>query len=548
MRRVILASILAVFISPLASAQTRTYLALGDSIAWGWTLGHAQPSVGNQGYAKLFVDWLQGQDGTSPKLVNLGIPGETVESYFDLSCPYRVYNTNYSRVTPISQEAAFLQTLNSESQAGRTVSTVTYSLGLNDVIQAEQAVGFFNQSLFQQEIQMDPSIANAVHWMDLALEEIRSKLPNAELIVLGYYNPYRADPNSFRLQITDYGVLKVNAILQSTAAKYGARYVDVYGRFLGLESMLTNTIYGDIHPNDAGYQAITDVLVAAAGPRPESVSVSPNKVVGGAQTIGTISLEGPTGTGGENIALSSNNPNAVVQPFASADQGTNSAQFLVDTLPVQTQVVAQISATFGGKTASTTVTLTPIPLLTGLSLTPSTVTGGGSSVATVTLSAPANAGGVWIGMNSSDPVVTVPQSVFIPAGLISKSFAVTSTPVNASTSAVLSATQSAITKTASLTVLPPVFTKIGIAPANVFGGQNATVTLTLNAPAPSGGIQFAIAASGNDVDVPATVTIVAGSSTVNFVATTSQVSQPIQRSIQAKANGVTRTATLTIQP
>ena len=60
----------------------QTYLALGDSIAFGKTDG-IPVSFGDQGYVKPFADFLATRNGgTRPDVINLAFPGETSSSFF----------------------------------------------------------------------------------------------------------------------------------------------------------------------------------------------------------------------------------------------------------------------------------------------------------------------------------------------------------------------------------------------------------------------------------------------------------------------------------
>ena len=88
----------------------------------------------------------------------------------------------------------------------------------------------------------------------------------------------------------------------------------------------------------------------------------------------------------------------------------------------------------------------------GLSLYPATVTGGSSSLGTVTLSSYAPPGGVVVTLSSDTPAVTVPASVTVPGGQRSATFPVSTTDVNAATTATISATAGGVTQTATLTV------------------------------------------------------------------------------------------------
>jgi len=88
-----------------------------------------------------------------------------------------------------------------------------------------------------------------------------------------------------------------------------------------------------------------------------------------------------------------------------------------------------------------------------LSLSPSSVTGGSPSTGTVTLSMAAPPGGAAAFLSSSSAAASVPQSVVVPAGQTSASFAVTTFAVNASTFVTISASLGGMV-TAVLTVNP----------------------------------------------------------------------------------------------
>ncbi len=88
----------------------------------------------------------------------------------------------------------------------------------------------------------------------------------------------------------------------------------------------------------------------------------------------------------------------------------------------------------------------------GLSLYPATVTGGSSSLGTVTLSSYAPPAGVVVTLASSSPAATVPASVTVPGGQRSATFTVSTTEVNAASTATISAAAGGVTQTATLTI------------------------------------------------------------------------------------------------
>ncbi|HVH72354.1 MAG TPA: hypothetical protein VNB49_14755 [Candidatus Dormibacteraeota bacterium] len=191
--------------------------------------------------------------------------------------------------------------------------------------------------------------------------------------------------------------------------------------------------------------------------------------------------------------------------------------------------------------------------LTSLTLSPTTVVGGQSSTATVTLSGPAPSGGAQITLSSSDTATAqVPPSgnVTVPAGATSASFTVTTSAAGTSTSVAISAAYSGVTQTATLTVTPPppTLTTLTLNPSSVIGGlQSSTGTVTLSGPAPADGVVVALSSSNPGVaQVPSSgnVIIPAGATSASFTVTTSLVLIPTSAKISASYNGATRTASL----
>ena len=203
-----------------------------------------------------------------------------------------------------------------------------------------------------------------------------------------------------------------------------------------------------------------DFEVVQLGWNPSSGSVSlsgllvnPASVVGGRSSTGTVTLSGPAPTGGVVAALSSANPAvASVPPNVSIGAGVTSSSFSIATSAVGASTPVDITASYSGasKTAALTVTPPPPPTVSSLTLIPSTVTGGSSSIGTVTLSGPAPSGGAVVTLASSKPpVAAVPATVTVAAGKLSAGFTVSTAP-SANTSAVISASYNGTTKKATL--------------------------------------------------------------------------------------------------
>jgi uncharacterized repeat protein (TIGR01451 family) len=97
---------------------------------------------------------------------------------------------------------------------------------------------------------------------------------------------------------------------------------------------------------------------------------------------------------------------------------------------------------------------TPSPVLSSLILNPTSVIGGQTSQATLTLSGPAPAGGAVVTLSSSNGAASVPASVTIPAGASSATFTVAATAVSVPTNVIISAVYAGVSRTATLTVTP----------------------------------------------------------------------------------------------
>ncbi|HWT00685.1 MAG TPA: right-handed parallel beta-helix repeat-containing protein [Pyrinomonadaceae bacterium] len=94
--------------------------------------------------------------------------------------------------------------------------------------------------------------------------------------------------------------------------------------------------------------------------------------------------------------------------------------------------------------------------ITSLTVSPAAAVGGDSSIATITLRYPAEAGGAVISLSTEGPAIThAPKSVTVPAGQRSVSFAVTTERVAAQTTASLRASYASATQAERLTLLPP---------------------------------------------------------------------------------------------
>lgn len=182
-----------------------------------------------------------------------------------------------------------------------------------------------------------------------------------------------------------------------------------------------------------------------------------------------------------------------------------------------------------------------------LSISPKTLSGGLSTVASVTLSSAAPAGGATIYLTSASSRVNLPSSFTIPAGQTSGSVTFTTNPVASNTTVTVQARLWGFTSNDTVT-LTPWLANLTISPAALNGGASATGIITLADPAPTGGLSVALSSSNPSVSVPASVLVPAGSLTVPFTATTAAVASPITAVITGSVGPQTKTATLLVNP
>lgn len=86
-------------------------------------------------------------------------------------------------------------------------------------------------------------------------------------------------------------------------------------------------------------------------------SISPNSVVGGVSTTGTVTLSANAPTGGAVVRLRSSDPRVTVPASVTVTAGTNTANFTINTTAITRNRTVEISATRNGVTRIAQMTL-----------------------------------------------------------------------------------------------------------------------------------------------------------------------------------------------
>jgi lysophospholipase L1-like esterase len=238
------------------------YLALGDSLAYGYQDAKFKAELASGTFDASTFTGYAGDFASSMKAVrpdlqetNLGCPGETTLTYFHAgTCPTPSILLHVQYQT--SQRDAALAFLH--AHPGQ-VSPITLDNGANDVTPCN--------SLADPTICFLTSIAAVGANLDKALGELRAAAPNAEIIVMQYYDPFAfGQPSSIGITTL------LNQAITTAAARHGARLADALTPF-NLTPPEPATLCGlgpfcplsDVHPNDTGYMVIAQQFWAASG-------------------------------------------------------------------------------------------------------------------------------------------------------------------------------------------------------------------------------------------------------------------------------------------
>ncbi len=195
--------------TPVANAAEigNTYLALGDSLAYGYhaaqfkeeleSKGYVEPSTFDHGYVDDFGAALK---LTHPKLqiVNDGCPGETTETLINGSgipgyCaggptgtpfPYAFLHHSYAPYT--SQLADALAILKENPD----VSPITLDIGANDVLQFLASKCGFPATFSCSNAQVEAEFGHIAGNVYAILAQLHAAAPKAQIVLIGLYNPY----------------------------------------------------------------------------------------------------------------------------------------------------------------------------------------------------------------------------------------------------------------------------------------------------------------------------------------------------------------------
>jgi hypothetical protein len=309
---------------------------------------------------------------------------------------------------------------------------------------------------------------------------------------------------------------------------------------------------GDASPTTAAvtaWSAQGSFTISPAPAAPASLVLTNNTLYSGDITWVQVQLSGAAPAAGAIINLTSSNPSAAPVP-ASVNMPPNTAwmQFQIQAGQVTSTTPVTLTATLNSGQATVQFNVNP-PSLKAITLTPASISGGAQGGAIAMLNGQAPAGGAVVDFSSDSPSAMPPALATIPAGSSSVSVSIPTNQVSANTLANISATWNGASVQSPLTITPqgqPA--SISLSPASVSGISSTFATVTMAAPSATDQI-LQISSSNAAASLTAnSVTIPAGSTTGGFFINTASVSTKTLATISVSGGGVTRSATLTLNP
>jgi hypothetical protein len=309
---------------------------------------------------------------------------------------------------------------------------------------------------------------------------------------------------------------------------------------------------GDSSPTTAAltaWSAVGTFTISSAPPTPVSVTLAKDPLYSGETTWVAVQLTAAVPAGGATINLSSSNPGAVSVPATITMPGNTAwMQFQVQGGQVSVATPVTLTATLNAGSASAQFTLQP-PSLKSLTISPATISGGAQPQGIVMLNGQAPAGGAFVSLSSNSPMVSPPASVTIEPGGFSASFPIPTSGVTANTIATVTASYNGAASQAQVTLTPqqpP--SSLTLSPTSTTGTGGSSALVTVASPSSTDEVLQVSSSNPSIASVPNSVTIPAGSTTGGFNIFTTSVSTQTVVTISVSGGGVTKTASLTVNP
>ncbi|PYR92773.1 MAG: hypothetical protein DMF84_11680 [Acidobacteria bacterium] len=320
----------------------------------------------------------------------------------------------------------------------------------------------------------------------------------------------------------------------------------------GTKFWRVRSFQGDASPTTAAataWSAVRSFTIPTMPPRPVSITLTKDPLFPGESTWVQVQLTNAVAAGGATINMTSSNPSVAPVPATISMPGNIAwTQFMIQVGQVTQPTPVTLTATLNSFSASQQFTVQP-PSLKSLELSPPNISGSAPASALVMLNGQAPSGGAVVSLASNNPAVTPPTTITVPAGDFSASTTVPTGAVTAPTTATVTATWKGVTSQSSITVRPqqpPA--SLTLSPSSTVNQDGSFATVTVASPATYDETLLVSSSNPATARVNNSVMIPTGMTTGGFDIFTSMVSVSTPVTISVTGGGVTRSATLTVNP
>ena len=312
----------------------------------------------------------------------------------------------------------------------------------------------------------------------------------------------------------------------------------------------TQSVTATITASSLSGKATATASLTLLAPVLNAFTVQPHD--GGPTVQAQVVLAGAAPAGGLVVTLVENSTRISAPISITVPAGATNHSFTMPVNAVPQPTVAQVVATGLGVSRTVDVTIIPpVPATLGFNSVQEatvftqarTLRSNEPSTGRITLSAPSPSFAFPVQLTSSNPeLVSIPSTVNFQSNALTADFQQSIGSVSQPTTVTITATSGGVSRSATITIIPPVVASMKLTPSKVIGGQDAQGLVTLNGTAPSGGFLVQLVSSNTaKVLVPPTVRVPAGQREVTFPIATIGLEQTISVEISA-SQGATRIA------
>ena len=290
-----------------------------------------------------------------------------------------------------------------------------------------------------------------------------------------------------------------------------------------------------------------DVPVTVKPPMLGGVTLGLSLIAPGGVTQGIVSLQQPAGETGLDVLLTSDIPGIVVPMSVHVDAGQTDAAFSINIAPGCPAGTYQIKASTDTDCICVDVSVLAATLQK-LAFSPAVVLSGQEMLLHIELSHPAPAGGLTVGLQSSDSRITLPDQVSIPAGTKVLELRIPAPVVISNTPLMVSASFYGTGASTDVLVVPSTLSALLPEINDLAAGASTSVVVRLTGPAAPGGLDVTLSESSGSLTFPSVVHIAEGQSSTVVVVKAANVSAPISVLLHASDGHTQLAVPMTVSP